>query len=1313
MKKRLLSTLLALCMTLSLLPKTALAVETDGGETKEIFAETACTETATPDVLSADAEIEENPTVLQGILPEAVEYIDEPVLLADGSTSGTCGDNLTWTLDSNGTLTISGTGKMYDYNYPPTYGRRPGWEKDRFSIKKIVIDDGVTSIGAYAFYGHASLASVTIPSSVTICGSYAFQECPLLKSAGPIGGGYNCEFGWVNEIVGHAFEGCKSLETVDFPKGVTSIGWCAFRYCTKLTNITIPESVISVGGSAFDYCSGLINITVPNSVTFGSSAFTGCSGLKSAGPIGGGYDYEFGWTAQIPSYAFGDCSALTSITIPVSVTSIGHGAFFGCSGLRSITIPDGITSIEGQTFQRCSGLTSIIIPNSVTSIDWYAFCGCSSLTSITIPSSVTSIGDAAFSGCSSLTDITIPDSITSIRPETFQSCSGLTSIIVPSSVTSIGNNAFSGCSGLTSIRIPSSVTSIGDNAFSDCRGLTGITIPSSVTSIGNYVFSDCSGLTSAGPIGGGYNYEFGWTDIIPANAIVGCNCLMSVTIPSGVTSIEHLAFSLCENLTRIFIPNSVTCIEWGAFQNCKKLTDVYYGGDETQWNAISVGTINDCLKAATIHYNWNRPLAPLNRRIENVSFTYLSTEKDVRTYSGLIYDDNWFTQDSYVYNHDLATMSFGLVMSGSEDDKNYGKNGDANIKSLLGSLGFSVNGTGYRVEKYGDEDNDTVGMVISKKMISDENGQPVPLVVVALRGEGYGDGGWSGNFTVGAKGAYHEGFYKAADFAVKKVSEYVGNRNNQIDAKEVRIWLTGYSRSAATANLASQLLSIRGICKRENIYTYTFATPSNQLINSFSSRYNNIFNIVNPIDLVPMVAPQKWNFGKQGKTYFTPYYANMAGVSGEAFDAKFQELSGYTFKCVDGQRTLTANVLDMLLDAVDSRSTYYCYMEPQLVGLMGKDYSKVDEIFCGITTVEELRSLLESKIHRDVTYAIAAAKVLSVISYRQRTFGNSDPYLKILDKLYGLLKQLAGEYAFGVIGTPVGTTEVDFVKDLIVEGKQSVGFMQHWRETYMAWMLLCDESSLTETYIYKTRVAAVKCPVDVEVYDEADNLVARATTKTYSVVDEDSGETYTDTYTVIDWEVTTLESFVLGDNKYFTLPDDQNYRIEIIRNETYEEGDTMTYSVTTYENNVETSSIVYEDVSLAEETEFVGNVTTSNEDLETCTLSCGGSYIEPTAVIRSENDSPTISELDISKDDDTYLITGKLSGIDFEIVAYCATYSESGQLLNISSQKFAISQENQAMKISVNASEIDNHLKLFFINAQDHSPIGESIIVGL
>ena len=482
--------------------------------------------------------------------------------------------------------------------------------------KNVIIPEGVTSIGEWAFYNCDSLESVVISEGVTTIGSEAFRSCSSLKSA--------TIPATLNSIGSYAFSGCNiseftisedntsfiyidgviynkevtkivavldSVTELVIPNTVTDIS-SAFSGNTNITKVTFePGSVLkSIGSSAFSSCSSLKRVVIPEGVTtIGSSAFNSCSSLESV--------VISSSVTAIGSYAFSHCSSLKSVVIPEGVTSIGYYAFYECSSLESIEIPSSVTTIDGWAFHNCDSLESVVIPEGVTTIGDYAFYHCSLLESVVIPGSVTTIGSSAFSYCSKLNitlseenksfifdngilydnpvtqiifanknisgDVEIFSGVTTIGSEAFFWCHSLESVVIPEGVTSIGNYAFCDCSSLESVVISSSVTSIGNYAFSSCSSLKSVVIPEGVTTIGSSAFYECSSLESI-EIPSSVTTIGGW-------AFYDCSSLESVVISEGVTEIGSSAFSGCSSLESIAIPSSVTTIGSSAFSDCSLL----------------------------------------------------------------------------------------------------------------------------------------------------------------------------------------------------------------------------------------------------------------------------------------------------------------------------------------------------------------------------------------------------------------------------------------------------------------------------------------------------------------------------------------------------------------------------------------------------------------------------------------------------------------------------------------------------------------------------------------------------------------------
>ncbi len=471
------------------------------------------------------------------------------------------------------------------------------------NLASIIIPNSVKNIGSEAFCYCLSLVDITIPEGVTKIENNAFYYCNHLTSIS-IGNS-------VSYIGESAFANCYCLTSFAIPNSVTIIYNNTFYECHSLASVTIPNSVKNIASTAFSGCSSLTAITIPESVTsIGNYAFAGCSNLTSvnlnSNSIVSGSRYKwdsmkglFGEQVKeyvigncvkgIGNYAFCDCSALTSITIPVSVTYIRSCAFQNCSSLKNVyCYAENVPSADSNAFENTNiAAATLHVPTGSvnlykTTLPWSGFGSIIPLGgeieednyidgiyyNFSENDAEVTNGDIIYSG-----KVVIPSSVfykgktypvTSIGENAFSGCTGLTSVTIPNSVTSIEKEAFNGCNNITSLNLDCENI---EYWFHDCqKSLSTLIFGDNVKTIGGDTFQDCSYLTT---VTWGKNVAS-----IGKEAFKNCSRLSSIVIPESVTSIGNATFKGCSSLNSIRIPNSITSIGNNAFSDCNGLTSI-------------------------------------------------------------------------------------------------------------------------------------------------------------------------------------------------------------------------------------------------------------------------------------------------------------------------------------------------------------------------------------------------------------------------------------------------------------------------------------------------------------------------------------------------------------------------------------------------------------------------------------------------------------------------------------------------------------------------------------------------------------------
>lgn len=543
-------------------------------------------------------------------------------MIGRAQTPVPCGDGLTWNFDEETkTLFIRGEGKMNDFEY-----NGAPWNDLKDRMQHVVIEEGVNSIGARAFY-NSMIEDIEIPATVSEIGESAFNSCKQLKECvvPPL----------VTEIKDMTFESCSSLTSVRLMGEVTRIGGWAFMACVALQQLELPESVTGIEVNAFYGCS-LLNVNLSSAIVnlgngalFNTATYNNENNWKDDLLIVGdclvkarGNRGEYSIPSNIrliANNAFESNTGLEKIVVPEGVEIIGDDAFWQCSSLHQVSLPQtSLKSLGKEAFRDCPSLQEISLPEGIDEIRSWTFYDCTSLVSLSIPESVKKIaydvvyntpllknsqyltnGMLIIDDCLVATNkawlssvVSIPENVRLIAQDAFMN-TYITEVHLPEGIRMIDFRTFSGCKNLKNIQIPLGVTKIGEQAFSSCSSLTNVELPEGITEIGEDAFRDCSSLEN---INIPTNVVY-----IGTRAFAWCKALKSVKLPQGLTRIENSTFEFCSNLTQVefgeqisyigdraFMGTGITSLHLGdkvsyigqsAFASCRSLSDLQVSPD--------------------------------------------------------------------------------------------------------------------------------------------------------------------------------------------------------------------------------------------------------------------------------------------------------------------------------------------------------------------------------------------------------------------------------------------------------------------------------------------------------------------------------------------------------------------------------------------------------------------------------------------------------------------------------------------------------------------------------------------------------------
>jgi len=464
------------------------------------------------------------------------------------------------------------------------------------SLKKVTVLGDTDFIGLGAFFQMASLEEIIVPDTVSEVYGRAFAKTSARYELSGVITPYRYitetwfEIGVDSQVFGTgiagtlklidtpmfidsgSFSGCRNLEEITLPSGMTEIPNSLFRECTSLRSVEIPYGVTKIGQTAFYRCESLESVTIPATVT------------------------------SIGQMAFEECTSLLSVVIPDGVREIMYSTFHGCASLHSVTFPANLQSIGHWAFAN-TALTEVVLPATVTSIDTCAFCGCAQLKNVYIPGTITA-ESGVFENCTALESAYIGGGNT---PGIFRGCTALKHLAIPEGTTAIGNYEYGGLTAVETVHIPASMVDISDSAFSG--GATLEHLAAFTVDANNPMYYAVSGilyskLTNEAVI---VPYALKGDITIPAGVtftetspLAGKTGITSVVLPEGMTEIPAYYFRGCTSLKSVVLPSTVTIIGYGAFQNCSSLEAVTLPAGVT---SIGTDAFNGCTSLSELVLN--------------------------------------------------------------------------------------------------------------------------------------------------------------------------------------------------------------------------------------------------------------------------------------------------------------------------------------------------------------------------------------------------------------------------------------------------------------------------------------------------------------------------------------------------------------------------------------------------------------------------------------------------------------------------------------------------------------------------------------